>query len=711
MVSPSPKPARSFSLVLSVVAAAALVIVTGCSAGPKARPVAAESPAGAPQETAAAVASTEASEQAVPVTRVSEEPEVYALPGAQRLPVAPPRWMTPVAVPVKVTEPRAVYHPDTRPGASTYSAAEIPTVKGSSFVGERVRTEPPEPASVGLVSPLRPAASPAVATVAPSLSTSFSSTDFDTNATNTGGYLFIPPDSSAAAGPNDVLNVVNVTLRVHDKAGTLLEDTSLANFFSALSPSTFTFDPKVLFDEHAGRWVVVAFEVLDDGAGGATEQSKIFLAVSDDADPLGTWYETSINAKTTIGGVPRWADYPGFAVDDQAIYVTGNMFAFSANAYAFGGVRLWVIDKGLGSGGFYDGGSVSASELDPYAGGGIASSTRPAQMYGDAPAGVGTFLVSYSGLHPHGSSIQSIQVVRLDDPLGAPTFTQSYLDFGDKDNLLAALPGAPQSGTSTLIATNDRRTLSAVWYDNSLWVTATIDSKSGDPDAGETTAYWWRIDTSNLASLTLADQGAVLGDDIASGSATFFPSIAVNGLGQMAIGFSGSASSIYGGSYYATRSPGDAAGTVSGSGTLASGTDSYVRTFCGDNRWGDYSGTAVDPVDGCFWVYNERAISNGTTTSSNCNGTMISESGRWETTYGKFCPTGACPADMVLASIDLSGTQTRKAAASLRTVEGVTVKTGADVTFRAGTRVVLGSGFKVESGASFVAEIAGSPCS
>ena len=704
MVSSSPGPSRSVSFVLSIVPVVALLISTGCSAGPGVRTVAAESAASAQQEPAANIASTA---QAAPVTRVSEEPEVYALPGAQRLPATPPRWMTPLALPVKVFEPPAAYRPASGPQAVGYFAAEIPSVKGSSFVGGGARATDADPAPRA-----QAAFAPAVGPAAPGLSTTFSSTDFDDNATNTGGFLFIPADSSAAAGPNHVLNVVNVTLRVHDKSGSLLADTALDDFFASLSPATLTFDPKVLFDQYAGRWLVVTLEQLDDGAGGATEESRIFLAVSDDADPLGTWYQVAIDAKTTISGIPRWADYPGFAIDEEAVYVTANMFGFFANGSGYGGVRLWVVDKGLGSGGFYDGGSVTASKYDPYAGGGIATTTQPAQVYGDAPASVGTFLVSYSGLS--NGSTESVQVVRIDDPLGSPTFTQSYVDFGDKEDFPGALPAAPQSGSSSLVDTNDRRALDSVWYDDSLWLTSTIDPKSGDPDSGETTAYWWEIDTSNLASLAIADQGAVLGDDIATDTYTFFPSIAVNGLGQVAIGFSGSASSIFAGSYYTTREPGDAAGTTSGSATLASGIAAYERTFCGTNRWGDYSGTAVDPVDGCFWVYNKRAISTGTTTSIDCDGNGSKETvedGRWETTYGKVCPSGACPADMVLASIDLSGTQIRKAAVTLRTVEGVTVKTGADVTFRAGTQVVLSDGFTVEAGSSFVAEIAASPCS
>ena len=36
-----------------------------------------------------------------------------------------------------------------------------------------------------------------------------------------GGTLFIPPDSHAAAGMNHIVNVVNVTIRFHQKDGSL----------------------------------------------------------------------------------------------------------------------------------------------------------------------------------------------------------------------------------------------------------------------------------------------------------------------------------------------------------------------------------------------------------------------------------------------------------------------------------------------------------
>jgi uncharacterized repeat protein (TIGR01451 family) len=75
----------------------------------------------------------------------------------------------------------------------------------------------------------------------------------------------------------------------------------------------------------------------------------------------------------------------------------------------------------------------------------------------------------------------------------------------------------------------------------------------------------------------------------------------------------------------------DASGTISSSMTLKAGIDYYFRQFSGSrNRWGDYSGVAVDPVDQCFWVYNEWADTRGTVTNGN-------QDGQWNTRVGKAC--------------------------------------------------------------------------
>ena len=472
------------------------------------------------------------------------------------------------------------------------------------------------------------------------ISTTFDGFGFDENGTEIGTY-FIPPDPIGAAGPDRLIAVVNVMIEARGKTGTLLWRDSLRDFFAPLGAATlgtFGFDPKVIYDQYEDRFVVVALERTDIDRGDPADESRILVAVSRSATPASPtaadWYYIAIDSAATIGGIPHWADYPGFEVDEEAVYITNNMFSFSSFGGLFGGVRLWIIDKGVGSSGFYDGGPATIGVYDPYAGGGIETTTMPAHVFGAGGIGpgIGTFLVSYSGIS--NGSTEAIQVIRIDDPLGTPLFSQEYVDIGDIEGpSFPSLPDAPQNGTTTLIEVNDRRALDAVWRDNALWLVATILPNSG-PDANETTAHWVRLDTSAAPGgpITLADQGNIGGEDIhpAGDVSTFFPSIAVNSAGDAAFGFAASSPAIYGGAYAAQRDVTDPPGTVGATQVVRAGVDYYIRTFGGPrNRWGDYSGIALDPTnDDTYWVFNEWADQRGTIISG--------EDGRWGTTWASL---------------------------------------------------------------------------
>ncbi len=472
------------------------------------------------------------------------------------------------------------------------------------------------------------------APLVPPLETSFDAGDFDTNPALNGGFLFIPPDPIGAAGPEHLVNVVNTYLQAWEKDGTLDFELSLADFFGALGPDGFPFDPKVIYDQYQDRWVVVALEFEDTTFGDPVNDSRLLLAVSDDWDPNGTWFEVAIDAVTDIGGTDHWADYPGFAVDEEAVYVTANMFEFFSFGGTFGGNRLWAIEKGAGSGGFYDGAGAAVTVLDPYGPSCLTSepfcsTTQPAHMFGAAPAGVGTFLVLFSGLTD--GMAEFLQITRLDDPLGSPSFDSQFVDFGNvSDSSFPPMPDAPQSGTGVLIETNDLRTLDAAWRADSLFVSTTVNPNPGHSEDNEATAYWVQVDTSDLGALALGGGDFVTGEDIAANTHTFMAAISVNSDRNAAVGFADSASSIFASAHFTTLDL--AAGSDTGSEVLRDGLDFYIRDYgSGRNRWGDYTGMEVDPADQCFWVFNEYAITRGTPDGSG-------DDGRWGTAFGKFCP-------------------------------------------------------------------------
>ncbi|MEJ2196065.1 MAG: T9SS type A sorting domain-containing protein [Ignavibacteriaceae bacterium] len=475
--------------------------------------------------------------------------------------------------------------------------------------------------------------------------TRFDGFDYDDNATYNSGFSFIPPDPSGAAGRDRVIAVVNAMIECRDTLGILLWQVSLDSLFTSLTPTTFTFDPKVIYDQYEDRFVVVDLEQVDAGVNPDPGNiSRILLAVSKTSAPAtatsADWNFHAISSEESIGGLDNWADYPGFAIDEEAVYVTANMFTHAPISGSSTATRLWIVDKGV-VGGFYGGGtaSVTGGWDFPTLSGGFVLTHQPAHVFGTGGVGgsVGTFLVGYSGLT--GGGLEFIQVIRVDDPLGTPTFAAvEFVSLGDIETLAAGLPDAPQSGSATEIEVNDRRTLQAVWRSNSLWLTTTIDPGSG-PDMGQTTAHWVQLSTSTLGSTTLTDQGNIGGEDIATGTFTFFPAIAVNSTGDMIVGFSASAPTIFPGAYYAGRYSTDSPGTVNPSVVVKAGVDFYERTFGGArNRWGDYTGACVDPSDDLtFWVYNEYAITRGSGTPP--------DDGKWGTAYAKV-PLGNLPVEL-----------------------------------------------------------------
>jgi len=483
---------------------------------------------------------------------------------------------------------------------------------------------------------------------------SFLSTDFDDNAVNNSGFVFIPPDSHAAAGTAHLVNVVNATIRFHQKDTTLDMDASLASFFFPLSPVNALFDPKVMYDQYEDRFVVVALELQDQGSGDPTNSSRILVAVSDDGDPNGSWFFTAIDGEETIGLTDTWADFPGVGLDEEAVYITANKFGFSdqlSGANQFQGVRLWVIDKGT-TGGFYAGMTAEVSRFNPYGGCTVGLdcfelTTQPAHVFGTVPAGAGTIMTGYSGL-TNGTD-EFLQLVRIDDPLGSPVFVIEFINVGNLDDTSTAVPDAPQPDVADLIDTGDRRTLVAKWRSGALWTTFLVVPNPGAADAGQATAAWSDLDTTATSGGNVADfrdSGIIGGEGIATDTHTYFPAVAVDSTGKAVIGFSASAPTLHGSSYYTAHDIGDAAGATATPTLVRQGTDFYIRTFGGArNRWGDYSSVAVDPATDCFWVYNQHAMTRGTV----ING----EDGRWATAYAEECPpndTGDAPSSYGMAT-------------------------------------------------------------
>ena len=466
----------------------------------------------------------------------------------------------------------------------------------------------------------------------------FEGLDYGQSANVNGGTPAVPPDSTGAVGPNHIVSAVNRAVTWHTKNWTGIRGTSLNAFFAGLAPASLLFDPKVVYDPFADRYLVVALEHTDNPQVG-----RILIAASNDGDPgdagnpAGTWFREVINSFEVIGGQNSWADFPGLAVDEEAIYITGNMFTFSQPQQLLGN-RVWIVNKAT----VYDGvaQNIAATRYDPYLQSGLPAvlgTLQPAQIYGTAAqaAAVGGFLVNTENVAGNDELLTTITITT---PLASPVFTRRDLIVGNIDDQNAQFLNAPQSGTPSRIDTNGTRALNAVWRNGSLYTVNTVIPPAG-PNAGQATVHWYHVSTAG--NYSLLRQGNVGAEDLGAGTFTFFGAVAVDVFDNIGIGFSASNANIFPGAYYALIAAGASTtpntsgplvnGLVRETGTLVAGLDYYVRAAAGgSSRWGDYSAISLDPDGRRFWVYNQYAIARGQA------GGIYAGDGRWGTRWGTF---------------------------------------------------------------------------
>ena len=129
---------------------------------------------------------------------------------------------------------------------------------------------------------------------------------------------FVPPDSDGAVGPDHFVELLNGVYRVYDKSGTVLQQSSLDQFWSSagVTPQQFSFDPRVLYDPSSGRWFATA-------ADNEFAPNEIFIAVSETSDPTQGWQALAIPSDPTGQG---WVDFPRLGINQDAVYVSADMF-------------------------------------------------------------------------------------------------------------------------------------------------------------------------------------------------------------------------------------------------------------------------------------------------------------------------------------------------------------------------------------------------
>ena len=387
--------------------------------------------------------------------------------------------------------------------------------------------------------------------------------------------VFIPPDPDIASGPDHLIGTVNCRFRIWDKQGDVLKTINSWDWFApalpGLSGANAPFDPQVIFDHYDNRWIIT-YDYLTDTT------AFIFLSVSDDADPLGTWYMWALPANQLgDSATANWDDYPQLAYDDKALYITSNVFTLEGFAFAY--AKLRVIPKTqlyANTGGpvtwtdFWDMRDPDNLAMPAYGiQAAIAFGSPESQfLVSPSPYLLGTYFTLWT----------------LSDVLGSPALSAVNVPVV----AYSSPSDAGQLGGGTRIDGGDRNIRNQpVYRDSSLWLVHSVASGTG---SAYSAVRYVRLDPYNGTAL----EDAAIGAD---GFWHTYSALMVDEDRNVIVTFSRSGETEYAGAFVAGRKETDPPG-LSPATTLKAGEANYVKTFNRDrNRWGDYNGIALDPSE------------------------------------------------------------------------------------------------------------------
>ncbi len=396
-----------------------------------------------------------------------------------------------------------------------------------------------------------------------------------------------PPDVQVAAGPGDVVEMVNLVLSIWTKQGAFLKNESLLNFFGVPS-NEFLSDPKIQYDAASGRWFasITDVGVYSSNCGPVTPTGQVILAVSNTSNPAAAWTLYHF-------GSGECYDQPILGVGSQTVILSVNVFSTCLTSpYTYYGAQFWVIAKAD----LVAGSPSPASRIfGPYK---DTASFHPARVLGTNAA---EYLVSADANLTSVSSIEYLQVT------GTPPNVQVvFSNFSVRT--ITSPPKALQRGSVYSLDSGDFRVQDAIWSSGTLWFSLGDQcTPSGDTQARACIRLVELNTTSNTVTQDF-DVGA-------AGLYYLYPALQVDGRGDLLVVFGYSSASDYPGLMAAGRVFGTASGQLDPPKVIVAGTKNETLGCSGTVvtcRYGDYFGAALDPSNASLiWAAGEVGVPSG----------------------------------------------------------------------------------------------------
>ena len=414
---------------------------------------------------------------------------------------------------------------------------------------------------------------------------------------NVNGYL--PPDTTGAIGPNHFVQMVNASYAIFTRDGTRvlgpLNNNSLWSGFGGPCQTRNDGDPIVVYDHLANRWVMSQFALPNFPLGPFYQ----CVAVSQSSDPTGSWYRYEF-----LISQQKLNDYPKFGVWGDGYYMSVNQYKCMVSgrcSWAGAGVVAFERDAMLAGATarmvYFD-----LETVDSNLGGML-----PSDLDGPPPAaGTPNYFAEIDddawGYSPDQLQIWDFRVNWSDPAQSTFTRNRTLPVAAFNSNLCNYSRNCiPQPGGTKVDALSDRLMFRLQYrhfggYDT-LVANHTVDANGADR-AG---IRWYELRNTGSGWSVFQQATYAPGTDAHH---RWMGSIAMNSMGDIALGFSKSSTSMSPSVYVAGRQQGDPVDALRAQETVLVNGSGYQTHSSG--RWGDYSQMSVDPTDDCtFWYTGE----------------------------------------------------------------------------------------------------------
>jgi hypothetical protein len=406
-----------------------------------------------------------------------------------------------------------------------------------------------------------------------------------------------PSDNSLAAGPNEIVQIVNSRLAIFTKQGRRYPSTGKPIFGPVVTNTLFagfggpcehsvSGDAVVRYDQLARRWLFVLpiFRRPADNPGGPY---SMCYAVSTGPDPMGSYYRYEFNR-------PLFPDYPRPAIWSDGYYLptsTGDTVIQKHACVADRNKMLHglpaseqcVIIDGVNFLNFAD---IDGQRLPP-------AGTPEIIM-----AAGGTQLHEHfedDGIYAYKLSVNwdDASKTRLTGPEKIPVAPYHYLCNGQLSKCV------PQPNTEVRLDAQGDKLMQRLVYRNFGTYQAILAEHSVDTKAGGGGVRWYQFRLDKSGNPQLYQQSTYA----PSGDFRWMASMAMDRKGDIGVGYSYGGKTIYPGQRFAARMADDPKGQLTfQEASLVDGQASQTTTL----RWEDYATLAMDPSDDCtFWYVGD----------------------------------------------------------------------------------------------------------